>query len=115
MGPKGNSTWISDIPEVNAITDGQGIPFKNGYPDFSQWSEASFEVEGLNGTRKDFKLIYEYMKENFDFKSIAEVKRYLKKNGLSPHHIQNSNIIELVPTELNKTPHQGGAADLRNR
>ncbi len=111
-GAKGNSKWFSDLPEVNIVTGGEGIPYVNGIADFSKWAVARFEVSGLTGTSKDFRLVYKYMKENFGFKSQRAAKKWLKDNNLTPHH-GNGNTIELISTDLNKVPHQGGASELR--
>src|SRR5262249_42944156 len=35
-GTRGESLWYSDRPEVIAITGGEGVPYRNGYPVFSK-------------------------------------------------------------------------------
>jgi hypothetical protein len=61
----------------------------------------------------DFRLVYKYMKETFGFKTQKAAKKWLKDNNLTPHHGQG-NTIELISSDLNKVPHQGGASVLRN-
>ena len=65
-GIPGESKWKSYNPDVNNITNGQGIPFKNGRPDFSEWSKGSFSFESgaLDGTQKDFRKVYKKIKNN---------------------------------------------------
>ena len=114
-GAPGNSTWNSTNPKVNRITKDEGIPFNNGRPDFSKWVSEILEFgDGkLNGTRNDFSLVYEAIRDIKGFKSKAEAKRWLKSMKLTPHHFSNT-IIQLVPTDLHANiPHVGSASDLR--
>lgn len=51
-----------------------------------------------------------------NLKSKAEAKRFLQKEGLTPHHHENMKTIQLIPTGLNNIiPHEGGASRLRNK
>lgn len=92
--------WKSDIPKVNAITKGEGIPFKNGYPNFSKWSKAKMKFKNLNGTTKDFDKVYERIAKQKGFKNKTQAKKYLKEKGLTPHHHQEGKTIELIPSDL---------------
>ncbi|WP_311187680.1 HNH endonuclease, partial [Bacillus atrophaeus] len=114
-GTPGDGKWYSDIPEVNAVTKGEPITFKDGRPDFAPWTVANikFKPGELNGTEKDFRLVYKKIKEIKGFKSQAQAKKWLSKQGLTPHHL-DSTTIQLVPSVINnKIPHIGGASDLR--
>ncbi|MCY8464366.1 T7SS effector LXG polymorphic toxin, partial [Bacillus atrophaeus] len=114
-GTPGDGKWYSDIPEVNAVTKGEPITFKDGRPDFAPWTVANikFKPGELNGTKKDFRLVYKKIKEIKGFKSQAQAKKWLSKQGLTPHHL-DSTTIQLVPSVINnKIPHIGGASDLR--
>ncbi|MCY8959989.1 T7SS effector LXG polymorphic toxin [Bacillus atrophaeus] len=114
-GAPGDGKWYSDIPEVNAVTKGEPITFKDGRPDFAPWTVANikFKPGELNGTKKDFRLVYKKIKEIKGFKSQAQAKKWLSKQGLTPHHL-DSTTIQLVPSVINnKIPHIGGASDLR--
>ncbi|QXV63634.1 hypothetical protein INP83_10945 [Mucilaginibacter sp. 21P] len=113
-GVAGYSKWNSVLPEVNAITKGEGIPFVNGRPVFDKWAVATFDVPGLDGTKADFGKIYQKMTE-LGFKNKTQAELWLKSNKLTPHH-DFGNRIQIVPSDLNnKVPHAGGASDLRNK
>ncbi|MDS9998671.1 HNH endonuclease [Bacillus atrophaeus] len=91
------------------------MTFKDGRPDFAPWTVANikFKPGELNGTEKDFRLVYKKIKEIKGFKSQAQAKKWLSKQGLTPHHL-DSTTIQLVPSVINnKIPHIGGASDLR--
>ncbi len=116
-GNAGNGIWHSDIEEVNAITGGKGIPFKDGRPDFSEWSrgEIKFNIGELNGTRLDFDAVYEKIMKssNGKFNSKNAVKEWLRDKGLTPHHYSDT-VIQLIPTDLHgNIPHIGSASDMR--
>ena len=114
-GEVGNSKWYSDKDVVKSITGGKGVEYKNGRPDFSPWKDSEIPFEGgkLTGTREDFKLVYEYIKEKYKLRSNNAAKSLLKDVKLTPHHYSNT-IIQLIPTDLHANmPHIGSASDLR--
>ena len=116
-GEPGNGKWYSDKPEVIEATGGKPIPFKNGRPDFSEFSKGriKFKPGELKGTNKDFDLVYEKVKNVKGLSSRNAAKQYLKQKGLTPHHVDGSTI-ELVPTKIHgNVPHIGSASDLRLR
>lgn len=47
-GTPGNGKWYSDKPEVNEVTKGEPVAFKNGRPDFSPWTEATIKFKPGN-------------------------------------------------------------------
>ena len=113
-GTPGNSNWFSNNPKVMRITGGEGIPFKDGLPNFDKWSQGEFEIENLTGTKKDFNLVHQHLKDIGELNSKAEAKRFLKENGLTAHHHPNMKTIQLIPSDLhNNVPHEGGASKLR--
>jgi filamentous hemagglutinin len=120
-GEVGNSGWMSSKPEVQAITKGEPVPFKDGYPDFSKWKVAEVHIPKVTGNNNaDSKVADELF---------AQQKGWLKPNGqpnrmaaeeyraaydLTWHHVENSNRLELVPRILNqKVPHSGSASQAR--
>ena len=115
-GTPGNGKWYSDKPEVNEVTKGEPVAFKNGRPDFSPWTEATikFKPGELNGSQDDFTKVYERIKEMKGFKSNNQAKEWLRDvKKVTPHHF-DGNTIQLVPTKLHKNiPHIGSASDLR--
>jgi filamentous hemagglutinin len=121
-GEVGNSGWMSSKPEVQAITKGEPVPFKDGYPDFSKWKVAEVEIPRVTGEyRADFKAADEifarqrgWLKPNGE-PNRAAAESYRTDNGLTWHHVQNSNRLELVPAKLNnKVPHTGSASQARS-
>jgi hypothetical protein len=121
-GEVGNSGWMSSKPEVRAITKGEPVPFKNGYPDFSKWKVAEVEIPRVTGEyRADFKAADEFfaqqkgwLKPNGQPNRIA-AEDYRAAHGLTWHHVENSNKLELVPKALNRhVPHSGSASQARN-
>jgi len=115
-GTPGESVWKSDIPEVNAITEGEGISFENSNPDFSPWSRASFEIEGLTGMNSDFALVHKKMVSEWGFPTQKAAANWLKSNKITLHHKPNGTTIELIPSDLHgNIPHSGGASNLRNQ
>lgn len=114
IGEAGEGVWKSTKSAVNKITKGEGVPFKNGYPDFSKWSKGRMKFKDLDGTAKDFDKVYERVAKQKGLKNKTQGKKYLKDNGLTPHHHQDGKTIELIPTALHKNvPHSGGASKLR--
>jgi hypothetical protein len=114
-GEPGNGKWYSDKPEVKKITNGEGVEFKEGRPNFTPWSEGDLEFgKGqLSGTIEDFSLVYEHIKTQYNLPSKNAAKKLLKQAGVTPHH-KSETVIELIPTDLHKNvPHIGSASDLR--
>ena len=117
QGKPGDGIWYSDNPLVNAVTGGKGIPFKNGRPDFSAWSQDSFTFKKgeLNGTDADFNTIYSAVKEKYKLPSNDAARQMLSDLGWTPHHLSDIEII-MVPTDLHgNIPHIGSASDMRNK
>lgn len=115
-GTEGESNWRSTNPDVNDVTKGQPIKFRNQRPDFRPWSKGRlvFKPGQLNGTKKnDFKLVYERLASTLKLSSSTAAKNWLKRKGLTPHH-RTQTTIDLVPSKLhNNIPHTGSAADMR--
>ncbi|MEX0136654.1 glycohydrolase toxin TNT-related protein [Bacillus nitratireducens] len=114
-GEPGNGKWYSDKTKVKSITNGEGVEFIDGRPNFTPWSKGSIKFkEGmLDGSKNDFNLVYEKIMQLKGFKSKNQGKAWLKEKGLTPHH-KSSTEIELIPTDLHaNVPHIGSASDLR--
>ena len=114
-GEPGNGKWYSDKPEDKKITNGEGVEFINGRPNFSPWSEGDivFEKGKLTGTPDDFSLVYEQIQHQYNLPSKNAAKKLLKQAGVTPHH-KSSTVIELIPTDLHgNIPDIGSASDLR--
>ncbi|MDL4842632.1 HNH endonuclease [Aquibacillus rhizosphaerae] len=114
-GELGNGKWYSDKPEVKSVTNGKGVEFIDGRPNFTPWSKGSIKFkEGmLDGSKNDFNLVYEKIMQLKGFRSQNQAKSWLKEKGLTPHH-KSSTEIELIPIDLHANiPHIGSASDLR--
>ena len=115
LGTPGNSGWLSYNGDVNAVTGGQPIPFNNGYPDFSQWSQGSFTFSNLTGTNSDFSLVYQAFADENGLANQTAGQNMLRDLELTPHHVEDGQTIQLIPTPLHSNvPHIGGASILRN-
>jgi hypothetical protein len=116
-GPKGESGWISDKPEILAITKGEPIPYKNQRPDFSEWvvEEIEFEPGELTGDHgKDRTSALAKLVAAGRFKSRDEAKQWLLNENLAIHH-ETTTKMQLIPKPLNDLKHTGSASDLRNQ
>ncbi|MGK9160847.1 T7SS effector LXG polymorphic toxin [Bacillus subtilis] len=115
-GTPGNGKWYSDKPEVNAVTKGEPVVFKDNRPIFTPWSKGTikFKKGELTGENSDFAKVYKRIKKMKGFKTQAEAEDWLKYTAkLTPHHLDNKTI-QLIPTALHKNvPHIGSASDLR--
>ncbi|MBO3794527.1 T7SS effector LXG polymorphic toxin [Bacillus subtilis] len=115
-GTPGNGKWYSDKPEVNAVTKGEPVVFKDNRPIFTPWAKGTikFKRGELTGENSDFAKVYKRIKKMKGFKTQAEAEDWLKYTAkLTPHHLDNKTI-QLIPTALHKNvPHIGSASDLR--
>ncbi len=114
-GLPGDGKWFPEKPEVINITNGEGVEFVNGRPNFTPWSKGTIKFKDgmLDGTKQDFNLLYEKIMRLKGFNSLNQAKVWLLDKGLTPHH-KSETEIELIPTDLHgNIPHIGSASDLR--
>jgi hypothetical protein len=131
-GLEGDSIWRSTHPDVVAVTKGQGIRFRNGYPDFSEYSAGQVNI-GQTGMASDFAEADHLFAEGImngsrkppanmtraDFihngaLNASATARYRRSAGLTWHHHQGGSRMMLVPTRLHaNVPHTGGASGAR--
>jgi DNase/tRNase domain of colicin-like bacteriocin len=118
-GKVGESGWLSNKPEVIAVTGGKPVPFKKGFPIFDKWKVGEVKLPNMKGNHDtDFK--------NAD-KLFAKKVGWFKKDGVTPdgkrveklrdtqkltwHHHEDMTTMQLVPADLNnKVSHTGGAS-----
>jgi len=138
-GRPGNSIWYPDANDPNnrdlvrVIGKGNGVQFRNGYPDFSPWSVGRVNLGDMSGEASDFseadklfaKGVMEgtrkpppgFTREDFIFRGepkAAGTKAYRQSAGLTWHHHQGGKLMLLVPTDLHaNVPHTGGASAAR--
>jgi hypothetical protein len=128
-GEQGNSKWLPDkdyIPAGKSNPDGKtwgeildkygidGIPFKDGKPDFSEISKGTVEIKPFTVSRTD----------NFDKADIelakqrgctpGEVAKWRKENGYTWHECKDMKTMQKVPGEVhNNVPHSGGISEAK--
>ena len=118
-GERGESKWYSNKQDVIDITKGEGVPYKNGRPDFSKWQDPDlgtlkFKPGELDGTKNDWNKVYKKIKEVKGFNSNKEAEKLIKSKAVTVHH-KSTTEIEFIPTKLHENiPHIGSASDLRN-
>lgn len=105
-----NKTW-GEILKKYGI---DGIPFKDGEPDFSEVSKGTVEIDGFSERRED----------NFDKADIElakqrgcspeEVKKWRKENNYTWHECKDKKTMQKVPSEIhNNISHSGGIAEIK--
>jgi len=118
---RGNSVFRLN----NATADAFGVPrgtqvrFLEGVPDYSPFvrptpagTSGVFDVPGLTGVHAtDQDMIVRFLAEQAGT-SQAAVTRYLSANNFRIHHFQG-NRVQLVPYNIHRLHHTGGAAALR--
>lgn len=116
-GVPGESEWTSTNEAVKKVTEGKPVPFKDQYPDFSQWVQKRYEFDNLTGDNsKDFALADKKLAQEKGWPTQQAAKDYRKDKELTWHHHQDGKTLELVPSDLHKKiPHDGGASELRDK
>jgi len=127
---RGDSTWRPDreVVPIKSNPEGKtwgeildeygidGIPFKDGEPDFSEVSKGEVEIEPFSTERSD----------NFD-KADAElakqrgctpeeVAKWRKENGYTWHECKDMKTMQKVPSKIhNNVPHSGGISEAKKK
>ena len=95
------------------MTGNRAIPFNKGYVDLSRYKVTQYKFGNLKGTNADFSLADEQLAIDMQLNSKNAAKVWRSQNGLTWHHVEDGQTLQLVPTVLNDIPHQGGASILR--
>ena len=123
-GTPGHSNFKPTNPAELGLKPGEVVPFRNGRPDFSNWSKGNFaSKEALIGEwNADAPKMIKALAEQKGWTQ-QQVKDWLTKERLSLHHSGGNNF-QLIPWELHGNPsavppingirHMGSAFDLRN-
>ena len=111
-GKPGNSGWKSYRSDINAITQGEPIPYENGYPDYSKWEVDHVQID-MKGTRVDATAADAKLAEKRNWASAKDAEAFRRANKLQWHHVEYGKTMQLIPKALNDIPHQGGAAIAR--
>jgi RHS repeat-associated protein len=121
LGEEGNSIFRLNDATADAfgVARGTQVRFVEGVPDFAPFvrptpagTSGVFEVPGLTGVHAtDQPLIRAYLAEQAGI-TVEEVAEYLSSNELIMHHL-GGNTVQLVPYNIHRLHHTGGAAALR--
>lgn len=116
-GDRGNSEWnpldsdLTNAEEVkkamNQFKDANGNPietikFKDGYPDFSPFSKKTVEID-MTG---NYKLDFDAANKAADFPTTPKDYTW--------HHVEDGTTMQLIPSAINKVPHKGGRAIVKD-
>lgn len=133
-GLRGNSTWYPDRDEIpknpktnpEGLTWGQildkygidGIPFKDGEPDFSGVSKGEVEIDNFSENRYgkggNFDQACEKLAEQRGCTK-EEVKAWMKENKYTWHEKSDCKTMQKVPTEVHgNVRHEGGISEIKN-
>lgn len=123
---RGNSDWQprdsglnqENVDEIESITDGKPVKFKEGYPDFSEYvhaetsaagqsvrAEVEVELSRVGNREQDFRSARDAMADKLG------VSEYREPQGYTWHHSEDGTTMQLIPSELhNNVPHSGGVS-----
>lgn len=134
-GERGNSIWYPDRDEIpknpktnpDRLTWGQildkygidGIPFKNGEPDFSKVSKGTVKIDNFSENRYgkggNFDQACEKLAEQRGCTK-EEVKAWMKENKYTWHEKSDCKTMQKVPTEIHgNIRHEGGISEMKNK
>ena len=130
-GERGESVFIPSDPEIKAILKKyglDGIPYKDGVPDFSKVAIATVEIdnmteqregEGGNFEQADKTLADKWNAEGKDGKTdwtASDVRAWRKENGYTWHERNDMKTMDLVPTKIHQYfSHFGGVGECKIR
>ena len=132
-GEPGNSTWTPNKDEVpsKANVDGKtwddilkdhgidGIPFKDGEPDFSEVSRGTVEIDDFStkrfGAGGNFDQADAKLAEQKGC-TLEDVQKWRAENDYTWHEKQDCKTMQKVPREVHhNVPHTGGISILKSR
>ena len=133
-GFRGDSVWYPNRDEVpknpqtnpDGLTWGEildkygieGIPFKDGEPDFSQVSKGTVEIDNFTDNRfgkgGNFDQACEKLAEQRGCTK-EEVKEWMKDNKYTWHERSDCKTMDKVPTEVHgNVRHEGGISEIKS-
>lgn len=105
----------SELSTLQKLVGKDGIPFKNGYPNFEKFRTHNIPVKNMTGAQSDNNLAIDALIKNGNFKNRKEVLDFVNKNDLIFHHEPDGKSMSLVKRIVHdNVRHQGGASFLRN-
>ena len=132
-GESGNSTWTPNKDEVPSQANGDGktwddilkdygidgIPFKDGEPDFSEVSRGTVEIDDFStkrfGAGGNFDQADAKLAEQKGC-TLEDVQRWRAENDYTWHEKQDCKTMQKVPREIHhNVPHTGGISILKSK
>lgn len=126
----GNSVWNPDDDftplkanpdtltwgELKEKYDINGIPFKDGEPDFSEIMKDEVKIDNFTTERNiNFPQADEKLAEKWEC-TPREVANWRKENSYTWHECKDCQTMQLVPSEVhNNIPHEGGISVARKQ
>jgi len=111
-GDRGESTFHHKDPEINGLTDGNGITYTDAYPDFHDVSSGTVKIDMTTSRDKNFRRAD---KAFADQKGVAarEIREWRRDNNYTWHEVEDLETMELIHTDVNgKFGHMGGIGEL---
>jgi hypothetical protein len=123
---RGNSDWNpaesglakEKVEDIESVTKGKPVAFKDGNPDFSEYT---YKAKGADGSAVDAKVEIELSptgNREADFSKAREAMaeklgqdKFYEPPDYTWHHKEDGTTMELVPTDLHRNvPHSGGVS-----
>ncbi|MCH5187784.1 MAG: HNH endonuclease [Oscillospiraceae bacterium] len=131
-GERGESVFIPNNPAVKLLLKSfglEGIPYKNGIPDFSKVSACTVKIDNMSELRDqsktdnfgqcDAKCAEAWNKEAKDGKTdwtADDVAKWREQNGYTWHERNDMKTCDLVPSSINSYfSHLGGVSEAKSR
>jgi len=138
-GEAGDSVWHPDLDKIPKNLNPEqldwgkiqenhelnGVPFKDGYPVFSEIAESTVTIDDfssdrdINFAQADRAGAEQWSKIEKDGQTdwkASEVNAYRKENNLTWHECEDMKTMELVPSEVHgNIPHQGGVSAFKKQ
>ena len=107
-----NKTWDEILVKYGI----DGIPFKDGEPDFSEISKGTVQIDDFSDDRSsNFDQADEKMAEQRGC-TPEEVAKWRKENGYTWHELKDCQTMMKVPTEVHgNIPHSGGVSEYKSQ
>ena len=107
-------TW-GEIKEKYAI---DGVTFKDGYPDFSDVSKGTVEIDNFTTERYGAGCNFDQADQKLASQrgcSVEEVCQWRNGNNYTWHEVEDCKTMQKVPREVHgNIPHNGGISKLKN-
>ena len=125
-GERGNGSWDpkqsgytpDKVKKIEKVTGGKPIEYKDGYPDFSEYTHKSRAPDGsIVESKVEIALSKNPDPSKANSADFSEANKAMQEKvpdwkqpeGYTWHHTEDGVTMELIPTDLNgNVPHSGG-------